>query len=118
MGTALSLAKEVVNRPGPTMGAWPRAAAFLGRQALEESLDRFWDETAPVLRRASRATQTARLPQFLDADLAADVRVAWFALSRACHHHAYEIAPTAPELDRWLTTVEKLLGRMQDARAT
>ncbi len=29
----------------------------------------------------------------------------WGALSRACHHHSYELAPTAGELEGWITWV-------------
>jgi hypothetical protein len=31
------------------------------------------------------------------------------ALSEACHYHAYELAPTAAELTRWITAVDRLL---------
>ena len=31
----------------------------------------------------------------------------WGALSRACHHHPYELAPTAAELARWIEVVEE-----------
>ena len=31
-------------------------------------------------------------------DLAREAAAAWTGLSRACHHHPYELAPTANEL--------------------
>jgi hypothetical protein len=34
---------------------------------------------------------------------------AWAALSHACHHHPYELSPTAEELERWMDTVEALI---------
>jgi hypothetical protein len=33
----------------------------------------------------------------------------WTALSRACHHHAYELSPTAAELGTWLESVDELV---------
>jgi hypothetical protein len=44
-----------------------------------------------------------------DADLAARAGHAWSALSRACHHHAYELAPTAVELQSWFALVRELV---------
>lgn len=100
------------------VAAWPRACALLARQALEEGVDDFWLRTMPTMRSASRTTQLACLGQFLrDPDLVDGVRVAWSALSRACHHHAYELSPIAPELDHWLTSVEALIARLDQADA-
>ena len=114
----LESARLVVHRPDPDMdGVWPRAAAFLARQALEDAVDRLWDQNLPGLRRASRATQLACLGYASpDRDLTDGVRVAWHALSRACHHHQYELAPTAPELEMWIDKVERLIERL-DAHA-
>lgn len=38
-------------------------------------------------------------------DVARQAAAAWHGLSRACHHHAYELAPTAAELRGWLEAV-------------
>jgi hypothetical protein len=111
----LEAARELVRRPdaGPA-GVWPRAAAFLARQALEEALDRLWDARLPDMRRASRATQLACLSvASSDLELASEVRAAWHALSRACHHHQYELAPTAPELEAWFGQVERLVAALE-----
>ena len=92
-------------------GIWPRAMALLGRQALEQGLDDLWGAVAPRVRDASRHAQLLCLGAFVrDAELVSDVRHAWHGLSRACHHHAYELAPTADELERWLAAVERLLA--------
>ena len=37
---------------------------------------------------------------------------AWSALSRACHHHAYELAPTAGELQSWFLVVRELIQKV------
>jgi len=46
-------------------------------------------------------------------DLAARAGLAWSALRRACHHHAYDLAPTAGELRGWITVVDELMRRTQ-----
>jgi hypothetical protein len=113
-GDLLESARQVVNRADPDLdGVWPRAAAFLARQALEDAVDRLWDQNLPGMRRASRATQLACLGYATpDRELTDGVRVAWHALSRACHHHQYELAPTAAELEMWIEKVDRLVARL------
>ena len=54
-----------------------------------------------------------------DEALVADVRAAWSSLSRACHHHHYELAPTAAELEGWIQQTEHLLAALEpDSKAT
>jgi hypothetical protein len=76
---------------------------------LEDSLDAHWDRVLPQMAQTTMATQLACLPLFVkDEHIAGGVRVAWSALSRATHHHPYELAPTAEELSAWLDRVEAL----------
>jgi len=99
-----------------TLGLWPRASALLGRQALEMSLERFWQRHASGLERTNMRCQLLSLPTFLgDERLAARTYHAWWALTRACHHHDYELAPTHGELDGWLSEVWDL-GNEIEAR--
>src|SRR6266508_3728525 len=68
----LNAARTMVtqSRPG-TAGLWPRAAALLGRQALEAALDELWSRTHPGLERASMRCQLLCLPIVLtDRELA------------------------------------------------
>jgi hypothetical protein len=44
----------------------------------------------------------------LDADRGRLASVAWAGLSSACHHHAYELAPTAGEVAHLLSMVDSL----------
>ena len=105
----LAAARQLLERPeAGTAGVWPRAAALLGRQALELLLAELWQRRAPGTEEASMRAQLICLPRYLDAALAGRVAYAWGALSDACHQHAYELAPTAPELRRWLHVVEEL----------
>jgi len=39
------------------------------------------------------------------------------ALSRACHYHPYELAPTAAELTGWLDQAAEIVTQMQAATA-
>ena len=92
-------------------GIWPRSAAVLARQALEQGLDDFWGARAPRVREVSRHAQLLCLGAYLQDDkVVSGVRSAWHGLSRACHHHVYELSPTATELERWLDAVDALLA--------
>jgi hypothetical protein len=110
----LAAARRLVERPdAATAGVWPRAAALLARQALELALARLWAarSAAAGLDRSSMRSQLLCLTAYLDGDTA----YLYAALSRACHYHLYELAPTATELTRWLNETDdlvKLLRRL------
>lgn len=109
----LRLAGSLVGRADPdTAGLWPRASALLACRALESTLSRLWKRRALDLQGSSMRVQLICLRMYLeDADLAARASHAWSALSRACHHHAYELAPTALELRDWFSVVEELVQK-------
>jgi hypothetical protein len=91
-------------------GSWPRAVALLGRQALETALDRLWIQAAPGMESCSTHAQFLCLSTYLnDQALAAHVAHAWMALSRATHHHSYELSPSHDELARWLATIDEFI---------
>ena len=87
-----------------TTGVWPRAAAFLVRQALELAMAALWaaDPRATGLSGCTMRSQMLCLAAYLDPDTATRAAYLSAALSRACHYHSYELAPTAAELTRWL----------------
>lgn len=107
----LRSAQVVLDRPESGLeGVWPRTAAYLGRQSLEAALDAYWTNVLPNMRDANRRTQLICLEQFMNDKVIVDgVRIAWGSLSRVCHHHPYELAPTATELEAWLSQVERLV---------
>jgi hypothetical protein len=82
-------------------GAWPRACTWLIRLALEHALDDFWQRCRPDVVDVSRRAQLLALTRTVDADLGLRCTQLWHALSRAAHHHAYELSPTSAELRRW-----------------
>ncbi|HXB57542.1 MAG TPA: hypothetical protein VN461_22460 [Vicinamibacteria bacterium] len=107
----LSLARGMLARVDPdTAGLWPRASALLACRALEVTVNRLWERRTLDLQGCPMRVQLICLRTYLgDADLAARAGHAWSALSRACHHHPYELAPTAAELRGWLAVVEELI---------
>ncbi len=105
LDTADRLLAHVV--PG-TRGVWPRAVAFALRAALEMELDAYWRRVQPEVVHAPMRSQLLLLRSYTGADVAAEAVEAWHVLSRACHHHAYELAPTAQELRRWLQQVRSI----------
>ncbi|HXK09883.1 MAG TPA: hypothetical protein VMT70_09580 [Vicinamibacteria bacterium] len=113
-GELLGMADRLLRRADPaTAGLWPRASALLALRALEESLHRLWERRALDLRSCSMRTQLICLRSYLDdTPLAARAGHAWSALSRACHHHPYELAPTSGELHAWFSVVSELARRV------
>jgi hypothetical protein len=109
----LGMARGLLDRAEPEMaGLWPRASAVLAGRALEASLRRLWERRQLDLRGCSMRVQLICLKSYLgDADLAARASHTWSALRRACHHHPYELAPTATELRGWLSVIEELAAR-------
>jgi len=107
----LDTADDLLRRADPaTAGLWPRASALLALHALEASLRRLWERHTLELQGCSMRTQLICLRSYLeDAPLAARAGHAWSALSRACHHHPYELAPTAGELQAWFSVVKDLI---------
>ena len=104
----LQLARDLLSRADPaTAGLWPRAAALLIRQALEEAVDAYWTTRQVPLESVSTQTQLVCL-RMMTADnaLRGQLHEAWGSLSRACHHHPYELAPTVEELAAWIDVVE------------
>jgi len=106
----LAMARALLRKPeARTAGLWPRAAALLARQALEMALDQFWKKKSPGMVLCTTRAQLICLRQYWpDKDEAGRIHLAWVALSRACHHHPYELAATAGELEGWLAVVERM----------
>lgn len=105
----LAEARRLLHRTSPeTRGLWPRAAALLARQALETALADYGRARNLPLEDCSARAQFLYLRETghpKQRDLTARAYHAWTALSGACHHHAYELAPTAAELERWMGVV-------------
>lgn len=96
----LSTARDLMRLENAgSAGVGPRAAAMLGRQALELAMDAVWDRTAPGMERMSLRCQRLCLGTLVnDASLARRVEWAWHVLSDACHHGVYDLPPAVPDL--------------------
>ena len=112
----LTQARRLVEHPdAATAGVWPRAAALLARQALEQAMAGLW-ATQPQAGRLSDAAMRSQLlclTAYLDQDAASRAAYLSAALSRACHYHPYELAPTATELTRWLNETADLVALLR-----
>ena len=109
----VAIARQLVARTdAKTAGVWPRAAALLGRQALETALDEWWRAKGIPLNECTTHAQLLCLSTYLrDDDSAGQLRYAWSALTRACHHHPYELPPATGELEGWLSVIDTWLGQ-------
>lgn|GEM_PF-1027371 len=88
-----------------------RAAALLGRRALEELIAVIPLGDDVDLGSANMRSKLICLRELsTEPAVTAAATVAWAGLSNACHHHAYELTPTVAEVRRLLdevSTVEK-----------
>ena len=112
----LGAAKAIMQRPDPLItGIWPRAAALLARQALEAAMRDLWASKpqATGMSRGTMRSQLLCLTAYLDPATASRAAYLHGALSRACHYHPYELAPTAAELTGWLDQTAHLVTQLQ-----
>jgi hypothetical protein len=112
----LTEARRLVEHPDAgAAGVWPQAAALLARQALEQAMAGLWAGRpgADGLSGGTMRSQLLCLTAYVDQDVAARAAYLASALSRACHYHPYELAPTASELSRWLDETTGLLPLLQ-----
>ena len=86
-----------------------RGAAVIARQVLEETVERRCQQLAGTDARPTFRSQLVLLRELGDPVVAEQARVAWDGLSRACHHHSYELQPTVTEVRCHITTVKKVL---------
>lgn len=93
--------------PGAT--SWARSAAFMARLSLESAVDQRWRSLGHDLAECSWRTKLLALRWFAPEASAASIHQTWTSLSRACHHHHYELAPTATELEGWFDQVDAAL---------
>ena len=115
----LAHSESMVDRCDPEFaGVWPLAGSILARQALEHTIDILWRGVEPSLASASMRAKLLCLPDALgDPALAREADYAWWALSEACHHRAYEVGPTAEELRAQIEVVRRLIGAVRGVLA-
>lgn len=87
-----------------------RAACWLARASLESTVD---DLLAVRHRSAPEATMRSKLAVLQVAyeqhpEVAVRAEYAWNGLSRACHHHAFELTPAGSEVQYLIDLVATL----------
>ena len=117
--TLVLTARDLMRMEGADVaGLGPRAAAMLGRQALEVAMDRVWAVTAPGMERMTERCQRLCLGVMLnDPSLGRRVEWAWHVLSDACHHGVYDLPPSMPELVSALDTIRALADSAERLRS-
>ncbi|MCM6775757.1 hypothetical protein NDR87_18060 [Nocardia sp. CDC159] len=97
-------------------GLWSRATVWLLRIAVEQAVDRLWSQVAPPLARCSMRAQLLALEPYVGPATAARIAAQWATLSRAGHHHDYELPPTLVELRGWYEETVRLIAELDAAR--
>lgn len=92
-------------------GTRTRASAVLARTALEQVVDSLCAQRGLNVAQASMRVRLACLLT-VSRPLAGRAALAWWGLSRACHQHAYEIAPHYTEVEHLINTVRSLVGEV------
>ena len=87
----------------------PRTAALLARSVLEEWIDEqsaTW--SSPLLGFPTTRSKIVALGAIRGATVGERTRRAWHGLSRAVHHHAYELQPSTLEIRSLIGAVREL----------
>ena len=85
-----------------------RVAALLARSAFEDWLDEQNPWAVTAVQRPSAASKLVALSTGEDPDVGRRAQRAWAGLSRACHHHAYELQPSPSEVRQLVAAVRGL----------
>jgi hypothetical protein len=91
---------------------WARCATWLIRLALEHALNRLWQARQPELVACPMRAQLLALGKFRNPDITSRVTELWQTLSWAAHHHPYELAPSAREIQGWLDEARLLIAEL------
>ncbi|MDN4518679.1 hypothetical protein QYF68_12710 [Mycolicibacterium austroafricanum] len=114
----LARADKLLDSPDRTaLGNSARLAAFLARQAVEDLIDTRCAALTgvPVVVGTSKAKLAVL--KSLDKTPAGRALIdAWHQLTGFCHHHAYQLSPTVPEVRAQCVAVERAcLGGMPES---
>jgi len=116
----LARADKLLDSPDRTvLGNSARLAAFLARQAVEDLIDARCAELTGVQVVVGTARAKLAVIKSLDKTPAGPVLIdAWHQLTGFCHHHAYELSPTVPEVRAQCAAVERAcLGGLPEPSA-
>jgi hypothetical protein len=97
----LGFAEQVLDGTISLGARGPRTAALLARRAFEEWLDEFsasWSTQAVSDRPPTTSSKLVALGALQGMELGDQAKRVWHGLSRAVHHHAYELQPSVAEV--------------------
>jgi hypothetical protein len=105
----LARADKLLDSPDRTaLGNSARLAAFLVRQAVEDLIDARCTELTGVQVVVGTARAKLAVIKALDTTSAGPALIdAWHQLTGFCHHHAYQLSPTVPEVRAQCTAVQQ-----------
>lgn len=112
MSTATQLLEQASSVLEEATAHSNRAACWIARAALESAVD---DLLASKQRSVPDATMRSKLTVLQvafghEGDIPTRAEYAWNGLSRACHHHAFELSPTATEVRHLIHLVGALVN--------
>lgn len=111
----LDHAERMLTGDGPD-GHWPRCSVWLGRTALERAVRQVWLDRHPGVEIHEMRTLLLAVATIVDGGTLRRVGALWDALSRAGHHHHYELTPTAAEIRTWLVEARLLVAALEYRR--
>ena len=115
----LTEARRLVERPDAgTAGVWPRAAALLARQALEQAMAGLWagQPGAEGLSGGTMRSQLLCLTAYVDQDVA--TRAAYLSAARVWQRDdSPDMGRTMATLDQRLSRIERWLMPLRPPRA-
>lgn len=104
----LGQAQRIMSTPRSD-GLSSRMAAFLARQALEQIIVQRCENLGAQVAWANARSRLIVLRALDTPDAANCASRAWSALSNACHVHAFELQPSAAEIEHLCGLVASLL---------
>lgn len=110
MTSVLDQATALLNREWAIRAHSVRAAAWVGRSALEETLAKLVEARGLSVGDANTRSVLGCIDAlYADDDrIASTAQYAWEVLSRAAHQHAYDLSPTHDEVAAMLALVAEL----------
>ncbi|MBP2324421.1 hypothetical protein JOF56_004806 [Kibdelosporangium banguiense] len=113
MNERLDYVRQLLGTPGELIGVWPQCCVWLLRLAVENEITALWESRRPEMNSCSMRAQFIALRQIVDTDTAHEAAALWSTLSRASHHHDYELAPTVHELYSLHATASRICAALR-----
>jgi hypothetical protein len=80
---------------------------------VEDAVGNVLAVRAPGAERCANRPRLLCLGEYVPDELAERTSFLWATLSRACHHHPYELSPNADEISGWIADAETVVGELE-----